>query len=203
MAHIQKTSIICPVCGKQANLLWQLPDVIYRCNECGFISTSPKCVDVQYGDSFSAPLSNLYPHEFDLSCLYPDHYIGSFIPCPSMESFLQGLKIRDSYLQDIFMRKYSGMTAKKMGAVLDGWKNDQILYFRGKPYERESAEYTELITKAYDSLFRTSPVFREIVLPRFKGYHIIHSIGCDKKSETVLTEMEFRYQLNRLISKLD
>ena len=201
MAHIQKTSIICPVCGKKAQKISPLPDIIYRCDDCGFISTQENCVDVSYKDNFSSPLSNLYPHSFTLCYNHPCY--RDVITCPSMESFLQGLKIKDPYLQYVFMTKYSGMMAKKMGMVLDSWKKEQLLYFEGKAYERESAEYIELITYAYDSLYKSNPIFREVVLPRFKDYHIIHSIGCDNKSETVLTEMEFRYQLNRLISKLD
>jgi len=120
-----------------------------------------------------------------------------------METFLQSLKIKDPTLQYEFVKNYSGMAAKKMSAVLDGWKEDQLLYFDTKVYKRESDEYTELITRAYDALYDTNRIFREAILPRFKGYHIIHSIGSDSKSETVLTEAEFRFQINRLISRLE
>lgn len=202
MAHVPKASIICPVCGKVAKKA-PLPELIYRCDVCGFLSTDESCVDISYKDNFSSPLSNLYPHRFFLVGFYTNPNIPERdISCPSMESFLQGLKIKDPYLQHLFMRKYSGMDAKRMGMVLDGWKQEQLLYFNGKAYHRESPEYTSLITSAYDALYETNPVFRELVLPRFKGCRIIHSIGSDSKSETVLTEAEFRFQINRLISKL-
>ena len=35
-----KNSIICPVCGKIAPKVKPLPDVIYRCDNCDFISTA-------------------------------------------------------------------------------------------------------------------------------------------------------------------
>lgn len=196
----RKEFIICPVCGKKAPKARPLPTLIYRCNSCDFISTDENCVDISFGDMLSSPLSNLYPHSFEMPYNHPN--FRSILTIPSMESFLQGLKIKDPYLQHIFMTQYSSMTAKKMGMVLDGWKKDQILYFAGEAYKRESAEYTELITYAYDALYKSNPIFREIVLPRFKRYDIIHSIGDDRPSETVLTEAEFRFQINRLISKL-
>ena len=201
MEHIQKPTIICPVCGKTAEKVNPIPNTIYRCDYCGFISTAENCVDVSFKDNFSAPLSNLYPHEFELA--YTSDTFREVITIPSMESFLQGLKIKDPYLQLLFMTKYSGMTAKKMGLILNDWQKDQMLYFGGQPYERESSEYTELISQAYDALFKYNQIFRCIVLPRFKSCHIIHSIGEDMKSKTVLTEAEFRYQINRLIAKLD
>ena len=95
------------------------------------------------------------------------------------------------------------MDAKKMSGVLDDWKKDQLLYFDGRAYQRYSEEYTDLISRAYDSLFNTNQMFREIILPRFKGCYILHSIGADDESKTVLTEAEFRYQINRLIARLD
>jgi len=204
MANSTKPTIICPVCGYKAVKILFPPNTTYKCDNCGFLSCDENCVDISYKDDISSPLSNLYPHKFSLYGMYPNRSLSwEEITCTSMESFLQSLKIKDPTLQYYFMKNYIGMDAKKMSSVLDGWKKNQILYFAGKAYERESDEYTELITLAYDALYETNPVFSEIILPRFKGYNIIHSIGNDNKSETVLTEYEFRYQLNRLISKLD
>jgi len=202
----QKDYIICPICGKRAPRVSPFPTVIYRCDECDFISTDSSCVDVSYKDMFSAPLSNLYPHHFHIAypapaCRGYDPY--TIIHIHSMESFLQSLKIKDIDLQINFMTNYVGMDAKKMGMVLDGWKENQLLYFAGRKYERESQEYTDLITRAYDALFKTNHIFREIVLPKFKGYNIIHTIESDSRCDTVLTEAEFRYQISRLISKLE
>ncbi|MBR6689206.1 MAG: hypothetical protein IKL68_04245 [Clostridia bacterium] len=151
----------------------------------------------------SAPLSNLYPHKFVLYGFYPTSNISEEqITIPSMESFLQGLKIKDATLQNIFMTRYSAMDACKMSATLNDWKETQTLWFNGEPYNRYSDEYTDLITKAYDALFETNVIFREIVLPKFKGKILIHTIGKDSESDTVLTEAEFRHQLNRLMKRL-
>ncbi len=198
-----KNSMICPICGKTAKRLPIHVNPLYRCDECGFLSSDENVVDISYKDHVSAPLSNLYPHKFILYGFYPTSHLTELqITCPSMESFLQGLKIQDRDLQNIFMRNYSGTDACKMSATLNDWKDSQTLWFNGVPYDRYSDEYTELITRAYDALFETNEVFRDIVLPKFKGKILIYSIGKDDRSDTVLTEAEFRYQLNRLIKRL-
>lgn len=198
-----KNSIICPVCGKTAKRLPIHVNPLYRCDECGFLSSDENVVDISYKDHVSAPLSNLYPHKFVLYGFYPTSNISEEqITIPSMESFLQGLKIKDATLQNIFMTRYSAMDACKMSATLNDWKETQTLWFNGEPYNRYSDEYTDLITKAYDALFETNVIFREIVLPKFKGKILIHTIGKDSESDTVLTEAEFRHQLNRLMKRL-
>ena len=199
-----KKAIVCPICGKTAREIPIFNGFIFSCDSCDFKSIDPKCVDVSYKDELSAPLSNLYPNSFKMHCSYSNITLGrALVTYPSMETFLQSLKIKDPSLQYYFIKNYSAMDAKKMSAILDGWKKEQLLYFDGKAYARDSEDYLKLITTAYDALYNTNPVFREIILPRFKGYYIIHSIGADDKSETVLTETEFRYQINRLIARLD
>lgn len=198
-----KNSIICPVCGKTARRLHVHVNPLYRCSDCDFLSNDENVVNISSKDPVSAPLSNLFPHKFILYGFYPSSNISEEqITIPSMESFLQGLKIKDADLQNIFMTSYSGMNACRMSATLDGWKETGTLWFNGVPYDRYSDEYTDLITRAYDALFETNRVFREIVLPKFKDKILIHTIGKDNRSDTVLTEEEFRYQLNRLIKRL-
>ena len=198
-----KNSIICPICGKSARRLPIHVNPLYRCDECGFISNAENCVDISYKDHVSAPLSNLYPHKFIIYGFYPSSNISEEqITIPSMESFLQGLKIQDKNLQNIFMTSYSGMDACKMSATLNSWKETGTLWFNGVAFNRYSDEYTDLITRAYDALFETNHIFREIVLPKYKDKILIHTIGKDDRSDTVLTEAEFRYQLNRLIGRL-
>ncbi len=198
-----KNTIICPICGKQAKRLPIHVNPLYRCDECGFLSNNENVVNISYGDPRSASLSNLYPHKFILYGFYPTSNISvEHITIPSMEAFLQGIKIKDPDLQNIFMTSSSGMAAYKMSTILNDWKDSQTLWFNGVPYNRYSDEYTELITKAYDALFETNDIFREIVLPKFKGKILIHTTGKDSESDTVLTEAEFRYQLNRLMRRL-
>jgi len=68
-------------------------------------------------------------------------------------------------------------------------------------YERDSDEYTELLTRLYDSVFEQSESYRNALMAT-KGMVLQHSIGKNKKSETVLTATEFISQLNRLRNKL-
>ena len=65
-----KDTIICPICGKQAKRLPIHVNPLYRCDECGFLSNNANVVNISYKDNVSAPLSNLYPHEFKLYGFY-------------------------------------------------------------------------------------------------------------------------------------
>lgn len=178
--------LICPVCGKVASVF----EEYYHCLECGWNSMY-NTADISYKDNLSAPLSNLFPHKF----------VIDGVECQSMESFIQSLRERDIELQKSICSDYSGMMAYKMRLALNDWRKEGDVYWQGKTICRYSDEYTLLMTKAYDCLFEQNILFKT-VLKRFKDYHLIHSIGCDDISETLLTEHEYRYQLNRLKSKL-
>ena len=149
-----KKTIVCPVCGKTAREIPIFNGFTYSCDNCSFMSIDPKCVDVSYKDELSAPLSNLYPNSFKMHCSYSNITLGrALVTYPSMETFLQSLKIKDPSLQYYFIKNYSAMDAKKMSAILDGWKKEQLLYFDGKAYARDSEDYLKLITTAYDALY--------------------------------------------------
>ena len=193
-----KESLICPICGSIATLFHHTH---YVCSKCKWDSLE-NTVDIAYGSPISSVLSNLFPHKF---LFYTKGKLGVFddTHCLSMESFLQSLRVKDANLQKYICENYSGVTAQKLKVCLRDWREDGCLYWNGIAIKRDSKTYQELITTAYDCLFEGNPVFREFVLPRFKGMHLIHSIGKDNECETLLTESEFRYQLNRLMQRLD
>lgn len=196
MYEESKQKIICPRCNDIAGKSNYYD--YYLCHNCNWTSND-NCVDIAYKDALSAPLSNLFPHEFDF---YLENSMKDMVYCLSMESFLQSLKIPDRNLQQSFCENYSGYMAYKMRLTLPDWREKQILYWHGREYERSSEEYTELITMAYDRLFYGNDIFREIVLPKFKGKYLIHSMGNEDTTKTVLTESEYRFQLNRLMDKI-
>lgn len=193
-----KTTIKCPCCGNSAQLFHHTH---YICPKCKWDSLE-NTVDIAYGDPTSSVLSNLFPHKF---LFYTKTRPGIFDDtlCLSMESFLQSLRIKEPNFQKYVCQHYSGPMVQKLKVCLRDWREDGYLYWDGIAIKRDSATYKELITTAYDCLFEGNPIFRECVLPRFKGMHLIHSIGKDYESETLLTESEFRYQLNRLMQRLD
>lgn len=132
-------------------------------------------------------LSNFSPHPFEIDGVH----------CNSMEGFLQSLKF-----ESIDMQKYVctlvGMAAKKKGANKN-WKQKQELYWLGKTYKRSSDEYQNLLNRAYNELYKNSG-FRK-ALEATNGATLTHSIGKNKKSETVLTTSEFCGRLTHLRDK--
>ncbi len=192
MYSTSKPVIKCPLCGKDAKMCM---NTHYVC-ECGWNSLEDT-IDIGYKDTTSSALSNLFPHKFLFYTCEEDK-----THCLSMESFLQSLRVQDPKHQKYICENYSGYLAWKLKFSLHDWREDGLLYWNGKAIVRDSEEYTSLITTAYDRLFEDNFIFRDLVLPKFKGKILIHSMGCDDKHETILTEEEYRFQLNRLMAKL-
>lgn len=136
----------------------------------------------------SCALSNFAPHEF---------YIDG-IRCASMEGFLQSLKFKSIEMQE-HVCTLVGKTAKFKGKKKNWWR-DQTLYWRGNPMHRQSEAYSELISRAYDELSKNSGFQRAILATRNSS--ITHTMGKNKKNETVLTEQEFCSNLYRVRTNL-
>ena len=146
-------------------------------------------MDIGSGAGYpAASLSNFAPHPF----------IIDGVLCNSMEGFLQSLKFKDSEMQK-HVCLLVGKAAKFKGKGKKWWKT-QTLHWQDVEIKRESNEYAELLTRAFDQLF-TNDGFKN-ALAATKGATLTHSMGKNKKNETVLTESEFMRQLNRLRSEL-
>ena len=147
-------------------------------------------MDIGSGNTYpSSALSNFAPHPF----------VIEGIECNSMEGFLQSLKFENPEMQKEVC-KLVGKQAKFKGKKKKWWRT-QTLFWKGKAIKRDSEEYQELLTKAYDCLYENEG-FKK-ALSATKGCSLTHSMGKNKISETVLTEREFIRQLNRLRSKLE
>ena len=153
-------------------------------------NNNQKVLDISYRDNESAPLSNLFPHKFQIDG----------VNCISMESFIQSLRVSDEIVQKKICEGYTGYTAYKMRLSLPDWRKEGYVYWRGKKILRESLEYHRLLTKAYDKLFENE-VFR-YCLNMHKDDILIHSIGCKDVKETLLTPDEYIDQLEILRRKL-
>ena len=124
------------------------------------------------------------------------HFVLDTVECASLEGLLQSLKCTDLCLQKQICA-LSGIEAKRSGALYETWKTAQVLWWNQKPFARSSREYQDLLTKVYDSVYEQDSSFRDDL--RAVGYEdICHSIGTPDMRDTVLTEVEMIYQLNRL-----
>ena len=132
-------------------------------------------------------LSNFAPHPFELDG----------VKCNSMEGFLQGLKFESVDMQE-YVCSLVGLAAKKKGGNKN-WQQKQTLYWRGRPFKRESDEYQNLLNRAYNALYENSG-FRK-ALEATNGAKLTHSIGKNKIQDTVLTVSEFCSRLTYLRDK--
>lgn len=122
------------------------------------------------------------------------------VECGGMEGFLQSLKYGSPRAQRRVAALH-GKDAKEAGTDKTLWRLTGKLYWNGKPIARESAEFDALICRAYDELFAQSPAFREALAASI-GRPLCHSIGKNKKRQTVLTTDELIFNLERLRSSL-
>lgn len=118
------------------------------------------------------------------------------VECYSMEGLLQSFKFKDEHIQ-VEVCKMIGFSAKKRGRARNRvWQVEQKLWWKGQPYGRKSKEYQELLTRAYNALATNKDFLDDLLSTQNAVF--THSIGCNKESETVLTEREFCGQLTRL-----
>ncbi len=136
----------------------------------------------------SSSLSNFAPHAFVLD----------EVQCASMEGFLQSLKFSNPDMQ-VEVCKLVGITAKRRGSKKN-WKTTQTLYWRGKPYKRDSEDYQKLLDRAYYALSQNDSFQRALLATGNSS--LTHSIGKNKINETVLTVQEFTSRLYKLRNEL-
>lgn len=172
----------CPKCGK-------ILDSLQKCTNlsCDYQLIHENTIDIGYkSKGIAKALSYLAPYPFTFDA----------IPCSSMESFIQSLKVYDIYVQKDICAK-SGLFCNSIKEMFGDWRQNQIVFWKGKAIKRDSEEYIYLIETAYNYLLAQSPTFK-FALQRSKGYNLIHSIGLQDKTQTLLTEEEFISILNNL-----
>lgn len=155
------------------------------------IGETDKWINVGYKlkGSFSKVLSNLFPYEF----VFEGKHLSS------IETFFQGIKIKDKEVQE-YIFKYSGLDSNNIKVASDfNWKETGIIYWQGKAIKRDSEEYIDLIDELYISAIQ-NPLYRNVLKNVNKP--IIHSIGEVDKKETVFTRYEFEFMLNCLVAFL-
>jgi len=130
-------------------------------------------------------LSNLFPYKFE--------FRGKQLS--SIESFFQGAKFKDVEMQN-YVLEYSGLDSNRIKVASDyNWRITGELYWQGKPVNRFSEEYDDLLDELYISAIQ-NPLYRN-VLKKCDRY-ILHAMGETEKTETVFTRYEFEKQLNCL-----
>lgn len=141
-------------------------------------------------DGHGRKLSNLYPYQFDLDGFR----------CASMEGFLQSLKC-NTVGGSASLRAMSGTEAWKEGQAFNRrWQESQTLYWQGTPYNRQSAGYQNLIKRAYDALSWNQQFANNLMMTG--DGELMHTIGNNDSTLTVLTQSEFLFNLYRIRSIL-
>ncbi|MBO7527190.1 MAG: hypothetical protein J6T74_04745 [Clostridia bacterium] len=140
-----------------------------------------------FKNSLSRALSNLYPITFN--------FRGKKVN--SIEGVLQGIKYKDKKIQNLIL-KYSGLDAYHTRAANtdDFWGNEGFLYWQGNPIKRDSNEYQLFLDELYLSASK-NPIYKRALLATGDWY-LLHHIGCEDISQTVLTRYEYELRVNSL-----
>lgn len=155
-----------------------------------------KVLNISYkNQGLERKLSNLYPYEFILDG----------VKLSSMEGFLQSIKTSNMIEQQKIWSMY-GLDAWRYGQKFNNWKETQTIHWLTRTIQRNSEEYQNLISKAYDCLFENEE-FRQ-TLKESIGYKLTHNINNKNYkskndiTQTVLTPEEYLNNLERLRKKL-
>ena len=127
-------------------------------------------------------------------------FVFDGIECRSIEGVLQSFKFKNISEQRIICGLW-GIQAKLTGEIAN-WKENQILYWNGAEYPRDSLEYQMLLDRLYVSVFEQDEGFRKDI-SRVRGRRLIHSIGSDDPTNTILTEEEFISRLKMLCERTE
>jgi len=119
--------------------------------------------------------------------------------CGSMEGFLQSLKQKDKDKQRQICQM-KGKNAKKMTST--GWQTDQIIWWKGNPIDRQSADYYSFVSAAYLTMFEQNERFRTTLMST-RGMRLFHSRGEQNPFKTILTEQELCQILTNLRDNYD
>jgi len=119
--------------------------------------------------------------------------------CGSMEGFLQSLKQQEKSKQ-LQICQMKGGNARKRSVT--SWQTDQIVWWKGQAYDRQSEEYQRLIRRAYQAMFEQSERFRAALM-QTRGITLTHTSGETNPFKTILTSQEFCSILTEMRDKYD
>ena len=96
-----------------------------------------------------------------------------------------------------YLFKYHSLNSNNIKAAYDfNWRENGIVYFQGKPIDRNSKDYEDFIDELYVSAIQ-NPLYRN-VLKNVGEKYILHAIGVESKKDTVFSRFEFEFELNLL-----
>ena len=142
--------------------------------------------------------NGLYPSNV-LSNLCSNGFRFEGMVCGSMEGFLQSLKQKDKDKQRQICSMKGGNARKHS---VTSWQTDQIVWWRGQAYDRQSEDYWRLIRRAYQAMFEQSERFRAALM-QTRDITLIHSSGEVNPYKTILTKEEFCQILTEMRDNYD
>lgn len=123
-----------------------------------------------------------------LSNLTERHFFFYGVPCRSLEGVLQAFKFFDPVVQRSICM-IPGREAQKKGQVMNSaWKSQQVLWWQGRKYPRESTDYQRLLNDLFSAAFALPDFQKDLLEPG--NEELIHTIGKDDPTDTVLTAYE-------------
>lgn len=142
--------------------------------------------------------NGLYPSNV-LSNLCSNGFRFEGMVCGSMEGFLQSLKQKDRDKQRQICSMKGGNARKHS---VTSWQTDQIVWWKGQAYDRQSEDYQKLMRRAYQAMFDQSERFRAALM-QTRGITLTHTSGETDPFKTILTAQEFCQILTEMRDNYD
>lgn len=188
----------CMNCNFTSIAVWDFDNWLNFCPHCGAdMRQIHDILHIKEGDELDIGSGNGYPAA-NLSNFAPHPFVIDGVQCNSMEGFLQSLKFSNPDMQKEVC-SLVGKAAKFKGKKKK-WYRDQMLYWQGEIYPRDSQAYQDLLDRAFNAL-ATNESFRKALLATGNAT-LTHSIGKNKINETVLTRQEFCSRLMNIRERI-
>ena len=127
-------------------------------------------------------------------------FIFDGVECASREGLLQAFKFDKVHIQ-VEVCKLVGLAAKFRGKKRNkNWKRAQTLWWNGVAYDRHGEEYQKLLNRLFEAAAKNTNY--QAALLATGDAVLTHSIGKNKRQDTVLTQQEFCSRLMWLRERL-
>lgn len=115
-------------------------------------------------------------------------FVMDGVSCTSLDSFIQSLKF-EKPSQQVVICKENPKAARERGKKAMEWKNSQVLWWKGKSFDRRSEDHQALIERVVEHVAQQCIAFRTALLDT--GLTVLESSAKSKEFDTPVTEAEY------------
>jgi|GEM_PF-4500344 len=147
-------------------------------------------------------LKDMILSEVNLATWQPSEFIYEGIPCTSIVSVLEALRVNDSNTQKTICKKTAVAALRSVKPFIARNGAVKNVYWQGSPYPRDSQQCADIHTRLFDAVFEQDETFRDNLLSTC-GSELPPIVGNNSQAHSMICIAEIAAQLYRLRSAFE